>query len=436
MSSSNTRGGILVDDFSNLTRTNGAATFTDSEAETYIESHSVDKFYSDLYVITRHYHLSTFGQVDFTGAVHSTEIELGTILVAEGSVTTTFFLLEDVDRSLEGLVRLDNTRVSDYHTTTYFVLVDTTEEETYVVTSFTLIKELAEHFNASYNRLLVFTETENLNFVTYLDNTSLNTASSNSTTASDREDVFNRHQEGLIAIALGLLNPSVNCVHKLHYAVNPLLFSTECTECRTADDRSILFEFVLSEEFTHFHFNEFEHFLIVNHVALVEEHYETGNVHLTSKQDVLTSLRHRTIGSSYYDDSTVHLSSTSNHVLHVVSVTRAVNVSIVTLSSFVLNVRRVDGDTTFLLFGSIVNLIERLHIFATETLIVQHLRDSSSKGSLTVVNVTDSTDVYVRFGTHESFFSHSFVNILIVNKCDKSQKPSCGLYPLIPWTNC
>ena len=52
--------------------------------------------------------------MNFTRAVHRAEIELGTILVTEGSVTTTFFLLEDVDRSLELLVRLDNTGVGAY----------------------------------------------------------------------------------------------------------------------------------------------------------------------------------------------------------------------------------------------------------------------------------------------------------------------------------
>ena len=35
-----------------------------------------------------------------------------------------------------------------------------TEQQTYVVTSFTLIQQLADHFNTSYNRLLVFTQTE------------------------------------------------------------------------------------------------------------------------------------------------------------------------------------------------------------------------------------------------------------------------------------
>ena len=42
-----------------------------------------------------------------------------------------------------------------------------------------------EHFNTSYNRLLVFTQTEDFNFVTYMDNTSFDTTSSYSTTTSD-----------------------------------------------------------------------------------------------------------------------------------------------------------------------------------------------------------------------------------------------------------
>ena len=53
---------------------------------------------------------------------------------------------------------------------------------------------------------------------------------------------------------------------------------------------------------------------------------------------MFTSLRHRTISSSNYDDSTIHLSSTSYHVLYVVGVSRTVNVCVVTVSCFILNV--------------------------------------------------------------------------------------------------
>ena len=342
--------------------------------------------------------------MNFTRAVHRAEIELGAILVTEGSVTTTFFLLEDVDRSLELLVRLDNTGVGDYHTTLDFLLVDTAEEETHVVTSFTLIEQLTEHFHTGYNRLLILTETEDLNFVTYLNDTRFNTTGGNRTTTGDREDVFDRHQEGLITIAFGLLDPRVNSVHKLHYAFFPFGHTVERTECRTTDNGRILFEVVLREKILHIHFNEFEHLFVVIHVALVEEHNEAGYVHLTSEQDVLTSLRHRTVSCSHYNDSTVHLGSTRYHVLHIVGVTRAVHVSIVTLSSLIFNVRSVDRDTTFFFFGGVVDLIERL-LFG-ETLLCKHFSDSGSKSSLTVVDVTNRTNVYVRFGTLEMFFCH------------------------------
>ena len=62
-----------------------------------------------------------------------------------------------------------------------------------------------------------------------------------------------------------------------------------------------------------------------------------------------------TISSSNYDDSTVHLSSTSYHVLYVVGVTRTVNVSIVTVCSRILYVRSVDSDTSFFFFRSVVD---------------------------------------------------------------------------------
>ena len=55
-------------------------------------------------------------------------------------------------------------------------------------------------------------------------------------------------------------------------------------------------------------------------------------------QDMFASLRHRTISCSTNDDSTIHLSSTSYHVLYVVGVSRTVNVCVVTVSCFILNV--------------------------------------------------------------------------------------------------
>ena len=141
---------VLVEDFGDLTRTYGAATFTDSEAETLVACYGSDQIDFDFYVVAGHNHFNACGQSDFTGNVERTDVELRTIVVLERSVTAAFLFLEDVDRSLEFAVGLNNTRVADNHTALDVLLVDTTEEETYVVTGFTFIEELAEHLNTSY----------------------------------------------------------------------------------------------------------------------------------------------------------------------------------------------------------------------------------------------------------------------------------------------
>ena len=75
--------------------------------------------------------------------------------------------------------------MAEHHTTLDLVLVDTTEQQTNVITSLTLVKDLTEHLDTSYNRLLVLAKTEQLNLITNVDDTSLNTTSSNSTTTCD-----------------------------------------------------------------------------------------------------------------------------------------------------------------------------------------------------------------------------------------------------------
>ena len=162
-----------------------------------------------------------------------------------------------------------------------------------------------------------------------------------------------------------------------------------------------------------FHFNEFKHLLIFNHITLVQEYNQTRNVYLTSKKNVLTCLWHRTISSSNNQDSTIHLSSTSNHVLYIVGVTWTVYVCVVTLLCFILDVSRVDSNTTLFLLRSIIDLIERLNLLSASELLVKYLRDSSCQSCFTVVNMTDCTNVYVRFGTYEFFLSHSFFFLFI-----------------------
>jgi hypothetical protein len=73
---------------------------------------------------------------------------------------------------------------------------------------------------------------------------------------------------------------------------------------------------------------------------------------------VLTGLGHRTVGGGHNQDGAVHLSSTGDHVLDVVSVTGGVHVSVVTLLGLVLDVRDVNGNTALLLLRSLVDGVE------------------------------------------------------------------------------
>ena len=77
---------------------------------------------------------------------------------------------------------------------------------------------------------------------------------------------------------------------------------------------------------------------------------------------MLVGLGHGTVSSGYHEDGAIHLGGTRYHVLHIVGVSRAVYVSVVTRSGLVLDVSGVDGDTTLLLLGGVVDRVERAEL--------------------------------------------------------------------------
>src|SRR6478672_206769 len=142
----------LFQNFSNLSCTYCATTFTDSELKTFLHRDRLDQLNSEVGVITRHHHFSTCIQFNFTGNVCCTEVELRTIFVEEWSMTSTFFFAQHVYFTFEFSVWSDRSWFAKYHTSADLVLFNTTEQKTCVVTSFTLIEEFTEHFNTCYGR--------------------------------------------------------------------------------------------------------------------------------------------------------------------------------------------------------------------------------------------------------------------------------------------
>ena len=358
-------------------------------------------------MVARHDHIHACGQVNLTRYVHRTQIELGTIVVVERRVTATLLFLQDVDLSLELGVRGDRAGFGDYHTTLYLLLVDTAEEQTYVVAGLALVEQLAEHLDTRTGRSQgLLLETYDLDGIADVDDTGFDTARYDGTAAGDREHVLDRHQERLLVLTLRNGNVLVYGVHQLHDLLLPLRLAVQAAECGTADNGSVVAVIVVfRKQVANLHLDQVEHFGVVHHVALVQENNDARHVHLTGEQHVLVGLGHRAVRSGNYQDGTVHLSGTRYHVLHIVGVSRAVYVSVVAGSSLVLNVRGVDRDTTLFLLGGVVDRVERTEL--REAVLSQNSRDSCGKSGLTVVYVTDGTDVYVRFRPVEFFFCHS-----------------------------
>ena len=90
-------------------------------------------------------------------------------------------------------------------------------------------------------------------------------------------------------------------------------------------------------------------------------------------------------------DGAVHLRGARDHVLHVVGVTRAVDVRVVARRRLVLDVREVDRDAARALLGRAVDLVEAEA--ASAVLGRHHLGERGREGGLAVVDVTDGSDV-------------------------------------------
>ena len=113
---------------------------------------------------------------------------------------------------------------------------------------------------------------------------------------------------------------------------------------------------------------------------------------------MLAGLGHRAVGRRDHEDGAVHLGRAGDHVLDVVGVAGRVDVGVVTLVRLVLHVGDVDGDAALALLGSVVDFVERSELVQLRVLVGQNLGDGRGQRRLTVVDVTDRTDVHVRLG--------------------------------------
>lgn len=352
----------LLNDASDQTSGHSPATLTDVEALTLLKSDGLVNLADHLDVVTGHDHLAILGTLrpcEGRSLIGSTDEHLGLVVVGEAGVAATLLLGQDVHGGEELLVGLGRAWGSDDHTTEDVVTLDTTEEEARVVTSARLVARLLEGLNVgdlSLDRDLVLADKLNLRVL--LQDTTLDTARGDGTTARDGENVLDRHQERLGDLALRGGDPGVDVLKELIDPVNTdvVLAVLNGTESRAHDNGSIVtLKAVGRQQLAHLHLDQLQHLLVLNSIDLVDENDNALDTDLAGQKQVLPGLGHLSVTGSDDDDGAIHGRGTSNHVLDVIGVTRAVDVGVMPVVGGVLDVCGGDGDTTLALLGSLVN---------------------------------------------------------------------------------
>ncbi|CAB4591678.1 unannotated protein [freshwater metagenome] len=166
-------------------------------------------------------------------------------------MTATLILIQHIHLTLKVGVRSNRTRLTQNLTTLNIFLLRSTKKSTNIVASLTLVKKLAEHFHTSAHRFLRITQTNDLYFITSMNTTLLNLASHNSSTTSNREHIFNRHQERLIQFTHRLRNRRITRSHQLHNLFLPSSITLKSLQRRHPNNRSVITrELILVQQLT------------------------------------------------------------------------------------------------------------------------------------------------------------------------------------------
>src|SRR5690625_1734510 len=336
---------MLLNNLRHATGSDGAATFANREALPLFHRDRHDQVHLKTRIVSRHNHLDTFRQVNRAGDIGGAEVKLRTISIKEWCVATAFVLRKNIDLSLRLHMRSDRLRSCENLSALNRLFLNSAKEDADVVPGLPLIEHLPEHLHTGHNRTRRVVDTDDLDSVADFDNSALDPPGGNSSTSGNRENVFDRHQERFVDLALRLGDVVVNRIEQILNRLLAFRLPFESCGCRSANDCDIVaVKIVFRQNLANFHLDEFEKLGIVNQVNLVEEDDDIRHTDLARKQDMLAGLRHRTIGSTHNQNRAIHLSCTRDHVLDEVSVTGAVDVSIMPVFRLILNVRNRDRN--------------------------------------------------------------------------------------------
>lgn len=258
--------------------------------------------------------LGSLDKVKRARDIRSAQEHLGAVVAVESGMTSTLLLGEDVSGDEELGVRARSTGADHDHAAANLLALDTAEEDTAVVSGLGGVEVLLEGLDTGHDGLDgLLVESDKLDLISLLEESTLDTSGSDGTTTSDRENVFsipplakvggnvswdrkqtfNGHQERLLEVTGGGRNPFVNgeeeFVNLLGTELGTAVLKT--TESRSHDDRGVVtVETVVGQEVAHFHLNEFQHLGVIDSINLVDEDDDAVDTDLTGKEQMFTGL--------------------------------------------------------------------------------------------------------------------------------------------------
>src|SRR6185369_8902567 len=206
----------LLDDLRHHAGADGAAAFTDGEAQAFFHGDRGDQLHGDRHVVARHHHLLVLGQLDGAGDVGGAEVELRPVVVEERRVTPALFLAQHVHLGREVRVRLDGARLAQHLAALDFLALGAAQQDAHVVARLALVQQLAEHLHARADRLLRGLDAHDLDFLAHLDDAALHATGHHRATTGDGEHIFHRHQERTVNGALGRRDVGVQRLGQTH----------------------------------------------------------------------------------------------------------------------------------------------------------------------------------------------------------------------------
>ena len=195
----------------------------------------------------------------------------------------------------------------------------------------------------------------------------------------------------------------------MHLAPSPLTSAAALRGAAADDGHLVAGEVVLRQQLADLELDEVEDLGVVDEVALVHEHDDGRHDDLAGEQDVLARLGHGAVGRGHDEDRAVHLGRAGDHVLDVVGVAGAVDVGVVPLLAFVLDVAqgdrqdlgRVPAEHLGIGLGDVV-----IALRLGQALGRQDLGYGRRQRRLAVVDVTDGPDVDMGLRPRKLFFRH------------------------------